>query len=132
MPAYAQPPAIHQPAPQLASHNGSLMQVESRGNGEIVIRYVDPKPELRAIGVGPGTVLLHGTWGEQGLRATAVVFTFTCGPVPYAVDGSVSRDGILTVIGAAPVIDPWHCVTVGYTWTSPNASLVFIPWQQRR
>jgi hypothetical protein len=32
MPYYV-PPAIHAPAPQLASHNGSLMQVESLGSG---------------------------------------------------------------------------------------------------
>ncbi len=130
---YGQPPAIHAPAPQLASHNGSLMQVESRGNGEIIIRYADPKPELWPLGVAPGTVLLHGTWSDQGvLIGTAVVFTLACGPVPYAVEGAVTKDGVLTVIGAAPVIDIYHCVTVGYTWTSPNASLVFIPWQQRR
>jgi hypothetical protein len=129
--SYGQPPAIHQPAPQLASHNGSLMQVASLGNGQIVISYVDPKPQLWPL-VAPGTVLLRGTWDwKQGvLRATAVVFTFACGPVPYAVEGAVSRDGILTLIGAAPVIDPWHCLTVGYTWASPNASLVFIPWRQ--
>jgi hypothetical protein len=126
--SYAQPPAQY----QLASHNGSLMRVESLGDGQIVIRYADPKPPLWPLGVGPGTVLLRGTWDwKQGvLRATAVVFTYACGPVPYSVEGSVTREGVLTLIGAAPVIDPWTCVTLGYTWTSPNASLVFIPWRQ--
>ena len=52
MPYYDAPPAYHAPAPQLVTHNGSLMQVESLGSGQILIRYADPKPELWGL-VGP-------------------------------------------------------------------------------
>jgi hypothetical protein len=126
----APPPPPAPPVPQLASHNGSLMKVESLGSGQIVISYADPKPSLRPL-VGPGSVLLRGTWDFKAmpavLRATAVVFTNSCGPIPYAVEGSMTPEGVLTLIGAAPVVNPGTCVTTGYTWASPNASLVFIP-----
>ena len=130
---YDIPPAYHAPAPaHLVSHNGSLMQVTSQGNGAITISYVDPKPELWPVGVRPGTILLRGTWDfkQRTIEATAVVFTFACGAVPYGVGGTINSAGVLTLVGAAPVIDPWHCITVGWTWASANASLVFIPWRQ--
>lgn len=109
-------------------HNGSLMQVEQLPDKSVLIRYLQPRPSLWAVGVMPGSVLLHGRWVNDRFEALANVFTRTCGPIPYLVSGAVPKPGgALTLVGAAPVIDPYLCIVLGLTWESDNAKLVFAP-----
>jgi hypothetical protein len=113
---------------QLVTHNGSLMRVTPLPYRQVEITYADPKPELWPVGVVPGTVLLRSQWIGRTLNATAFVFPGWCGPVPYAVSGSVNRDGVLTLVGPAPMVTPW-CFVIGVTWASANATLVFVPYR---
>jgi hypothetical protein len=46
--------------------------------------------------------------------------------VPYPVAGSINPDGILTLIGQAPLIDNGTCQVVGAEWNQASA-LSFIP-----
>ena len=119
--ANAQPPP-----PRMALHNGSLMQVAEVGPGRIEITYVQPRPSLWGV-VYPGELLLAGQWDHGTLNATAFVFTQWCPhSFPYPVTGSMNQQGILTVVGQAPVIDAYSCTVIGQTW-SANSTLVFVP-----
>ena len=117
------------------THNGSLMKLTSRTTprGEWVeIRYLEPRPELRAIGVNPGTVLVRG-WGRQGgaFSGQAFVFSASCAPVPYRVSGKLDPDQVLRLKGWAPIVDPHSCFIVSYARTG-NSLLEFVlvdePW----
>lgn len=57
--ALAQPPLP--PSGGLVTHNGSLMAVEVLPDGLVQIRYVDPRPNMRAF-VVPGVLLVEGRW----------------------------------------------------------------------
>ena len=114
------------PPETLVTHNGSLMAARPHDDDHLQIRYVDPRPGLWEVGVRPGTVLIHGQWHGTVLRATAYIFAYHCGPVPYPVSGSVGAGGILVLRGAAPIVDLRSCVVVDAAWTS-NSTLVFEP-----
>jgi hypothetical protein len=114
-----------QPA-QYATHNGSLMSVETAGGGCVFIRYVEPKPSLYSWGVVPGTLLFDGCWNGPYLEGTARVFG--CGPVPYFVRGTVGHDGVLVLTGPSPVVAIWpFCGPIGLTQASGNSVLIFYP-----
>jgi hypothetical protein len=112
---------------QYALHNGSLMQITPLANHQVEISYLQPRPSLYGL-VAPGMVLLRGQWQHDGvLTGTAFVFpTPPCPPVPYAVIGSMNPQGVLTVVGAAPLINPYVCAVVGMVWSN-NSTLVFTP-----
>ena len=127
MPIHAAPPeAAPPPAPLLATHNGSLMEVTPLDGNLVEIRYADPRPGLWGVGVRPGTVLIRGQWLGDRLEAAAHVFTAGCGPIPYAVAGGADANGVLTLTGPAPIVDPYSCFVLGLAWTG-NSTLVFVP-----
>ncbi len=116
----------HAQPPRPVLHNGSLMLVSDLGQGHIAITYAQPRPSLWGL-VAPGTLLLDGQWDHGTLYATARAFTQFCPfPFPYPVSGSVSPQGVLTVVGPAPLIDPYSCTVIGMVWSS-NSTLVFVP-----
>jgi hypothetical protein len=119
--------ALAQPAERVgqAWHNGSLMNVFTREN-LVRIEYLQPKPELAAIGVVPGTVLVRGEWVAGALVATAVVFPLGCPATPYAVRGSVDAGEVLTLFGPAPALLDWNCQVLAVDWTG-NSTLRFEP-----
>jgi hypothetical protein len=122
----------HQYGPPLRyiTHNGSLMSLEATPAGQVIIRYVQPRPSLWQWGVAPGTVLFSGRWiNRDQLVGTAHVFG--CGPIPYEVSGGVMPDQSLVLTGAAPIVAIWpFCGVVGWTNASDNAVLVFYPTHQ--
>lgn len=118
------------PAPPpgtFATHNGSLMSVVVDGHGGMQIAYADPRPGLAAIGVRPGTVLIRGHWAGPTLQATAVVYAGECGVIPYPVSGTALPNGVLTLAGAAPIVDPYSCAVLAMAWTG-NSTLIFEPY----
>jgi hypothetical protein len=119
--ASAQPPVSY------AMHNGSVMQIRPLPANQIEVSYLQPRPSLWGL-VGPGTVLLRGQWQPNGvLNGTAFVFPpWPCPPVPYPVSGSMNRQNVLTVVGPAPLIDPFACAIIGQVWSN-NSTLVFVP-----
>jgi hypothetical protein len=127
--AVGPPPVVALPPPagNPVIHNGSLMTVEALGQGRVVIRYVEPRPGLWEVGVRPGTLLIEGRWEGKTLKATAFAFPpFPCPPVPYVVRGGVGEGNVLTLVGPAPLIDPYACAVVGMVWSN-NSTLVFVP-----
>ena len=107
-----------------ATHNGSLMDVTTRG-GRMEIRYADPRPGLANIGVTQGTLLIKGVWvAPEKLEGTAYIFTSGCPALPYRVKGGVDRFGNILLSGPVPVID-YACNIIGYSWNNHNAYLRF-------
>jgi hypothetical protein len=125
------PPQAGGPEVHYAEHNQSLMAIETRPNHVVRIVYAQPRPSIAAIGVTPGTVLVEGRWvNPVQFDGLAMVFSEICGrSFSYPVRGGTTPDNVLILSGAAPVISPW-CQPVGFTWLSPNSSLVFSPVQQ--
>ena len=119
-------PALAQPPGAFVTHNGSLMSVVTDGRGAVQIAYAQPRPGLWEIGVRPGTVLIRGHWAGPVLNATAVVYAGQCGAIPYPVSGAALPNGVLTLVGPAPIVDPYSCGVLGMALTG-NSSLVFVP-----
>lgn len=119
-------PVMAQPPGAFVTHNGSLMAIVADARGAVQIEYAQPRPGLWEIGVRPGTVLIRGRWIGPVLNATAVVYAGQCGAVPYPVSGTALPNGVLTLIGPAPIIDPYSCAVLGMAWTG-NSTLVFVP-----
>ncbi|MGA8990743.1 MAG: hypothetical protein WB500_10260 [Rhodoplanes sp.] len=109
----------------LVTHNGSLMAVETLPGGLVQIRYVDPRPGMRAF-VVPGTLLVQGQWFNGTF--SGVSHSFWCGRAyPYSVKGGIDPTGALMLYGPAPIIDPYSCGVLGYEWTG-NSTLRFEPF----
>ena len=66
----------------LVTHNGSLMAVETLPGGLVQIRYVDPRPGMRAF-VVPGTLLVQGQWFNARSAASRTPFGAAV-PIPTA------------------------------------------------
>lgn len=105
-------------------HNGSLMELDVHAD-IVTIRYADPKPSLRRLGVRPGTVLFQGRYSGRGLAGTAYVFRAGCAPAGYSVSGPAVGGGGIILSGAAPVRPRGSCQVTGYTRNSGNARLEF-------
>lgn len=126
-PTLAQPPVPPPPSNGgLVTHNGSLMAVEVGPDGRVLIRYVDPRPAMRAFAV-PGTVLVEGRWTAPGVFS-GVSHSYWCGHAySYAVTGGIEPvTGGLVLQGPAPIIDPYSCAVLWYEWTG-NSTLRFEP-----
>ncbi len=84
-------PMPSNPAGTLWDHNGSTVRLLADGSLRI-FRYEKPRKGMLDAGARPGTLLFEGE--RQGTRyaGTAYVFSKTCGPIGYAVEGSVSSD----------------------------------------
>ena len=109
-----------QPQQFLFDHNGSLMSWQQDGPNIWVV-YVEPRPGVVAVGVRPGSPLFVGQWTEQGLVGLAHVYAAGCPPFPYPVSGGYVSRGVIVMHGAAPVVDPYTCAVLWYTWDSANA-----------
>jgi hypothetical protein len=116
------------PPPHLALLNGSIVEIVADGGGHISVVYVQPRPGLLSIGVLPGSVLLVGRWRGDRLEATAYGWNNLCGFIPYQVSGSVNRDGVLTLVGLAPLVNNSSCRVVGWEWNMAS-TLAFVPWR---
>jgi hypothetical protein len=112
--------AYAQPQQWLFDHNGSLMSWQQDGPN-IWIVYVDPRPGVVAVGVRPGSPLFVGQWTQQGLVGLAHVYAAGCPAFPYPVNGGYASRGVIVLHGAAPVVDPYTCSVLWYTWDSANA-----------
>jgi hypothetical protein len=105
-------------------HNGSLMTLTVWPDKTIEIAYAQPKAELVAIGVRPGTLLIRGQWREDRTFAgVAHVFNY-CGAMPYAVTGKVTEGGSFVMEGPAPRVWAGTCQVADYVW-SANSYLQF-------
>lgn len=109
-----------QPQQFLFNHNGSLMSWQQDGPNVWVV-YVEPRPGVVAVGVRPGSPLFVGQWTPQGLTGLAHVYAAGCPPFPYPVSGGYASRGVIALNGAAPVVDPYTCSALWYTWDSGNA-----------
>jgi hypothetical protein len=108
---------------EMVTHNGSLMALSVWPDLRIEIAYSQPKPELYAIGVRPGTLLVRGRWREDRSFA-GVAHVFYCGALPYTVSGKVDETGALVMQGPAPRVWAGSCTVADYVWTD-NSYLRF-------
>jgi hypothetical protein len=127
-------------APALAddyhwNHNGSYVDIDPLGPGQITVRYYSPKQSIRAAGVRPGTLLFSGKEGRNyNVSGTAYVFRAGCAPTPYRVSGSFDKTGYykeLDLYGPAPILGKGSCTVIGYDPNGTNAYLHFDylgPW----
>jgi hypothetical protein len=102
-------------------HNSSMVRWVSSGEARWIY-YVDPRPGLP---VQPDTLLFEGQRLGNRLVGTAYVFSSTCPPTPYIVEGIIYSETDVSLFGAVPVVDPVSCDVVDYTWDSHNAALRF-------
>jgi hypothetical protein len=123
----AEPGPHHTPAvtERLVMHNGSIMTVSMAPDRVVTIRYLEPKPSLRALGIIPGTVLVYGRWDDatRTFRGVAHVFG-ECGAVPYQVFGGVDPNESLVLTGPVPQRFEGSCVPFAYVWNH-NSRLQF-------
>jgi hypothetical protein len=87
--------------------------------------YLAARPGLLAIGVEPDTLIFHGWRIGYRLVGTAYVFSSNCPATPYHVEGTIYSETDVTLEGAVPVVDPYTCAVLGYTWENYNSALRF-------
>jgi hypothetical protein len=105
-------------------HNGSMVTYVVRAN-QITIKYVEPRSELRSIGVVSGTTLFQGQLlPDRSIAGVAYSFARGCAPTPYQVRGSVTAQNIV-LQGAAPQRAYNDCRITAYGPYGPNSLLVF-------
>lgn len=97
------------------THNGSTIRWVSTAQ-ERWMYYLAPRPGLLAIGVEPNALLFHGWRIGYRLVGTAYVFSSNCRATPYHVEGTIYSETDVTLEGAVPVVDPYTCGVLGYTW----------------
>lgn len=86
-------------------HNGSVMRLQASG-ARRWFSYENPRPQLRAAGVRPGTLLFEGVKRGNWYEGTARVFSRHCPgqPLVYNVAGPVRPDQLqVTVSGTRDV-----------------------------
>jgi hypothetical protein len=104
------------------NHNGSVMRLTANGQDR-TFSYEQPRSTLVNAGVGRGTTLFDGVRSGNRYNGTAYVFSRDCpgSPLPYSVQGSVSRnDTQVTLTGTRPVYA--NCRATGRSTTD---TLVF-------
>jgi len=106
------------------THNGSTIRWVSAGQ-ERLMYYLAPRPGLLAIGVAPDTLLFHGRRIGYRLVGTVYVFNANCPAMPYYVEGTIYSETDVTPEGAVPVVDPYTCAVLGYTWENYNSASRF-------
>lgn len=104
-------------------HNGSAMSLQVSGS-TVRFFYQQPRPGMLQAGAQPGSLLFDGQRSGTQIWGTAYVFSRSCGPQPYAVQGEIVDNGVV-MRGAAPRMDPRTCTLVD---TRPD-ELVFRPGQ---
>jgi hypothetical protein len=105
-------------------HNGSVVNLVRLGEGNVEIRYLEPRRGLPAS--MKGRVLFKGAEDKQH-RFTGLAYTFkgSCPPAGYNVSGAIDGNGEIILSGQAPSWDPKSCGVLGFTTQSPHARLVF-------
>jgi hypothetical protein len=112
-------------AERLVTHNGSIMTVLMAPDRVVTIRYLEPKPSLRAIGITPGTVLVHGRWDDATRTFQGVAHVYgECGAVRYRVVGGIDPNQSLVLTGPVPLRFEGSCVPFTYVWNH-NSRLQF-------
>lgn len=98
-------------------HNGSIVNLQDRGNGRWFY-YHTPR---NGLAVQIGTLLFEGRKDGNTYTGTAYIFSPTCGKSGYRVKGSVSpNQTTIRLHGKAPRRDS-NCKVIGYR----NDELVF-------
>jgi hypothetical protein len=114
-------------------HNGSLMtQIFDPASGHLLIQYKDPRPDLEAVGVIPGTVLFDGQLDGLKITGTAFMFSDICPPTPYRMNGGLKLNGGLLLTGRAPVVDPSNCNVIALVARNGPSNLDFNPYVKYR
>ena len=108
-----------------ANHNGSKMLVINN-DGNITIKYEQPKSSIYRQGVRSGTTLFEGSINGNTVTGIARVFRKSCSPAAYNVSGQWhANSGQITLGGAAPKRVQGGCRVTGYSNSSSNAYLLF-------
>ena len=84
-------PGPSKPASTLWDHNGSTVRLVAEGSLRRFL-YVSPRKGMLDAGATRGTLLFEGERQGMLYAGTAYVFSKTCGPIGYWVEGSVSSD----------------------------------------
>jgi hypothetical protein len=116
---------------RMATHNGSLVAMLPAPGGGLIIKYVQPRPDLAGL-VTPGTVLARGQWrgpSPQVFVGEAFIFSRLCGALRYPVRGTVDQSQTLVLVGSAPQFDT-SCRVIGFDIRSQHAMLRFEPTKQ--
>jgi hypothetical protein len=106
------------------TYNGTPMTADVDETG-VVIRYDEPPPNLREIGVQKGTALVSGKWNGSVFVGEAFVFAQGCPAMAYPVRGNVDISGALTIIGQSPTTTT-DCIPGAFQWTE-NSVMRFEP-----
>jgi hypothetical protein len=85
------------------SLNGSVLSLVVAGDS-YRFYYDEPRPELRSVGVGRGTLFMTGRRDGNRFSGQAHAFSRLCGSLPYDVSGEFDSAGAIRVYGAAPLV----------------------------
>ncbi|KJC49396.1 hypothetical protein UP09_06670 [Bradyrhizobium sp. LTSP885] len=92
---------------------GSALSLQQTG-AQIRFLYQQPRPGMLEAGAQPGSLLFEGQHSETQIWGTAYMFSRTCGPQAYPVQGQIVDGGTTVVMrGEAPWVYPTTCEPAG-------------------
>jgi hypothetical protein len=105
-------PAVAASGPGVWEHNGSAMSLQVSGSS-VKFLYRQPRPGMLEAGAQPGSLLFDGQRSGTQVWGTAYVFSRSCGPQAYSVQGEIFDNGSAAVMrGDAPRVNPTTCQLV--------------------
>ncbi|MEE9590378.1 MAG: hypothetical protein V3V97_20425 [Hyphomicrobiaceae bacterium] len=108
-----------------AMHNGSRVTI-TKTHGRVVVRYKEPRPFLRRLGVHSGTLLFKGRLRDGIVSGNARTFRRNCPAAPYWVSGRMNTTQDEFILkGRAPIRSPFSCRVIGTTEFGKMARLRF-------
>jgi hypothetical protein len=86
-------------------HNGSIVVLKADG-AKREFYYLVPRPGVFEAGAKPGSLLFSGSRSGNTYSGIAYIFNKNCGPMQYAVSGTVGDDDRSVILeGQAPRVD---------------------------
>jgi hypothetical protein len=120
----ASTPAARAGELHIYEHNGSVTNWFYAGD-QVRATYETPRPGLLQVGVRSGDVIFEGFDENGRITGSAYAFKKDCAPARYQVMGR-QENGIIELVGPAPVRDPAGCSVLRYSLNSPHARLRFV------
>lgn len=114
-------------------HNGSVLEsapiAATDDEADVILRYSKIRTGLSDEEASVGTVLFEGKLRKLSLSGVAFNFSRSCGPQPFAVQGSLSNDTKRIILTGTSIRRNANCRPVGtrderlvFDWFDGNAS----------
>jgi hypothetical protein len=104
------------PAAELWQHNGSILKLVTDPEAQHQrLIFVEPRTDLRRLGVIPGMVQFAGTRDGSTYSGQGTAFSRLCGGIQFRMSGKLVNDRLIILKGLQPRVNPDTCARAAPT-----------------